>query len=184
MPEKQHQLRQIPVAKCMTLRRNPQYLTRKQMDSLKRSIKRDGFVAPILVRPSGKRFEIVSGNHRFMAAVELGYTKIPAVVAMLPKKAAQRLAVNLNMIHGDPTAELLAPFLAEMPDDVLSEIHIENDLLGDLKDFDAKLAKHLADLTIPDSVTRSESSPSPIATCKCPTCGKLHVASAPKNSGS
>ena len=60
----------------------PAILTPKQMDSLKTSIQRDGFCAPILVRPYKRgRYEIISGNHRFMAACELGMAEIPCVVS-------------------------------------------------------------------------------------------------------
>jgi ParB-like chromosome segregation protein Spo0J len=40
----------LPVEKLVTLKRNPQYVTPRQMESLKASIRRDGFMAPILVR--------------------------------------------------------------------------------------------------------------------------------------
>lgn len=180
--ESKENLVHVAVAKCTTLRRNPQYLTRKQLDSLKRSIERDGFVAPVLVRPiKGDRYEVVSGNHRFMAAQELGHKTVPAVVKKMSDKQAQRLSVNLNMIHGNPTAQLLAPFLAELDDDILADIHLEDDLLKELIDFDRELAEQLADLQAP-SVTRATAATSPITRCKCPVCGKDHIASAQKNS--
>jgi len=135
---------EIDTEACVLLKRNPQHLTAAQLDALKASIRREGFVAPILVRPiRGGRFEVISGNHRFIAAQQLGLKKIPAMVKAMSQKEAQRLAVNLNMIHGDPTAELLAPFLAEMSDDVLADIHLEDDFLKELIGFDETLAQHL-----------------------------------------
>src|SRR5438270_10364984 len=102
------ELKFLPLARLVMLRRNPQYMTPHEMDALKASIQRDGFLAPILVRPATKKnFEILSGNHRAMAARELGIKDVPCLVAKLDDKQAGRVAVNLNTVHGDPTAELL-----------------------------------------------------------------------------
>ena len=74
---KKTELQMISVNKIVTLKRNPQYLTPKQMESLKRSIKKDGFCVPILVRPiKNGKYEVISGNHRFMAASELNMQEI------------------------------------------------------------------------------------------------------------
>jgi len=164
----------IPISKCVMLRRNPQYLSPKQMDALKGSIKRDGFVAPILLRSlRDGRFEVVSGNHRFLAAQELGMKQIPAVISSMKDGDAKRLAINLNTIHGDPNVELLAPFLAEMPDDILRDIHLEDNMLHELLEFDDTLHRRLEELSAPESIDR-DSNPNNIPTCKCPKCGKIH----------
>jgi ParB-like chromosome segregation protein Spo0J len=173
-----HQLKEIEVSKCLLLERNPQYLTPHQMDALKKSIERDGFVAPILIRISNKhkgKYEVVSGNHRFMAAQELGYKTIPAVVANLSTRDSKRLALNLNLIHGDPLAEQLAPFLADLDDETLGEIHLEGDLLKDVLNFDDILGERLKAL---DDVPGfdQESVNTTIEQCICPKCGKHHIA--------
>jgi len=169
------ELRHVSVAQCRLLERNPQHLTPRQLESLKVSIGRDGFVAPILLRPLATPlgcFEIISGNHRFLAAKELGYTSIPAVIAELDDNTARRLAINLNMIHGNPTVEQLAPFLAELTDDVLGEIHLEDDLLSELLAFDDVLAKRLAELEDVPGLDQQSRTNRP--DCKCPRCGRLH----------
>lgn len=175
---KQTELAWLETNALDTLRRNPQYLTPKQMESLKASIRRDGFVAPILVRPlSNERYEVVSGNHRLMAARELGLNSVPCVVSDMSKESAQRLAVNLNLIHGDPPAELLAPFLAELDEQVLSEIHLEGDLRAAVMDFDATLADTLASLDREMPGVSNESVVGNQPECICQTCGRLHVPS-------
>lgn len=166
-------LRKISVSKLLTLKRNPQYLTPKQMDSLKASILRDGFVAPILIRPIGAKFEVISGNHRFMAAKEIGLTDVPCVISEITDESAKRLAVNLNTIHGNPPPELLAPFLADMSKETLAEIHIEPDELRELCAFDQNLKVRLDEMQIPDSINKE--SPSHANTvCECPKCGRKH----------
>jgi ParB-like chromosome segregation protein Spo0J len=171
-----HRYEFIEVAKCVLLERNPQYLTPKQMSSLKRSIERDGFVVPILVRHhTNGKYEIVSGNHRFMAAQSLGYKTVPAVIADLPLADCKRLAINLNLIHGDPKAEQLAPFLADLDDEILGQIHLEGDLLRDVLAFDDILGARLNKLEdVPGA--DHESPKTNVATCKCEKCGKTHIA--------
>lgn len=172
---KSTRLEMLDTEKIVTLKRNPQFLTPKQMESLKLSIKREGFVAPILVRPLPKnRFEVISGNHRFMAACELGLKQIPAVISNMSGNAAKRLAVNLNMIHGDQNVELLAPFLAEMPDSVLGQIHFEDDLLADLLAFDKELSERLDAMQVPDAMN-NDSKTHKTKTCKCKVCGTVHI---------
>lgn len=144
------------------------------MDSLKASIQRDGFCAPILVRPYKRgRYEVISGNHRFMAACELGMAKIPCVVSNMDDGAAKRLAINLNTIHGEPNPELLAPFLAELDLDALMEIHIEEPMKKELLEFDVNLAEMLAQLETPVAINRDSPQHSN-ATCKCAKCGATH----------
>jgi ParB-like chromosome segregation protein Spo0J len=174
---KKHKLISLAVEKCRLLERNPQFLTPRQLESLKKSIERDGFVAPILVREivsDPGYFEIVSGNHRFMAARELGYQDVPAVLAELSDSSTKRLAVNLNLIHGQPTAEQLAPFLAELDDSVLSEIHLDGDLRKEVFAFDDILSERLRSLSDVPGLDRDSSKAPVPKVCKCPTCGKSH----------
>lgn len=166
----------IETSRLDTLKRNPQFLTPAQMEALKSSIQRDGFVAPILVRPlDGERFEVVSGNHRLMAARELGRSAVPCVIVELDQRAASRLAVNLNLIHGDPPAELLAPFLAELDTETLREIHLDGQLRRDVMAFDEDLAKSLADLDRDLEKISNRSPESSIPECVCSKCGRRHV---------
>lgn len=144
------------------------------MESLKASIERDGFCAPILVRPlDNGTYEVISGNHRFMAASELGYDKIPCVVANLTDDATKRLAINLNTIHGEPNPEILAPFLCDLDPEILKDIHIEDEMKSALLEFDSELEKMLSDLTIPSQINR-ESPQSSNTVCKCDKCGRKH----------
>ena len=172
---KKPELKFIPLSSLIYLRRNPQYMTPHEMDALKISIKRDGFLAPILVRPAkAGKFELLSGNHRAMAAAECGMTEIPAIVAKLNNKQAQRVAVNLNTVHGDPTAELLAPFLAEIDPDILSTVHLDDDLRKAVIELDGSMAEALKKLDAPQSWNH-DSIRSNIKRCVCPTCGKSHI---------
>lgn len=166
--------RQIPIAKCVELANNPQVMSAKEMAALKASMRRDGFLAPVLVRPLGSKFEVVSGNHRVNAARDLGMTSVPAVVVDITDEAVKRLAVNMNTVHGDPTAMLLAPFLARLDDDVLATVHLDDDLLADVLRLDDEIAASLAQMQAPPKVNNN-SPTSPTPNCVCAKCGKKHV---------
>ena len=176
-------MKTIKINDCVLLKRNPQYLTPHQMDSLARSIERDGFLVPIVVQPlrNGK-FRVVSGNHRLQAAKRAGLRSVSAVLTHLGERAIKRLIVNLNTVHGDLNAELLAPFLAELNDDTLKTVYLDNSLMDDLMKFDETLFERLKQLEAPENIDR-ESSPNSLPTCQCPRCGKKHApVSAPESS--
>lgn len=165
---------QVPTDKLVFLRRNPQYLTPHEMEALKTSIQRDGFLAPILVRPKGSKFEILSGNHRAMAAQELELKRIPAICADLSDAQAKRLAINLNTVHGNPTVELMVPFLAEMDEEILRTVHLEEKMRKEIAALDQNMAEIFARMEVPDAWNK-ESPNTEIGQCVCPTCGKRHV---------
>ena len=171
---KKIELSMLDVNDCKLLERNPQYLTPKQMEALKNSIERDGFVSPILVRKINRKneYEIVSGNHRYMAACELSIKNIPAVVTTLSKRESKRLAINLNLIHGDPTAEQLAPFLVDMDDELLGQIYFEKELLKEILNFDDILGERLQSMSDVPNFDQQSSKNRP--NCVCPKCGRLH----------
>lgn len=51
-----------------------------KLDELVRSIEANGILEPILVRPKDGRYELVFGERRFRAALQLGYTKVPVTI--------------------------------------------------------------------------------------------------------
>ncbi len=171
----------LALDKLVALKRNPQYLTEKQMQALKQSIERDGFLAPIVVRRRGAKYEILSGNHRKMAMAELGRESIDCVELLnCTDNQAARIAVNMNTVHGDPTPELMAPFLAALDNTTLLEIHMDDALLKGILEFDSTLALRLESLELPESLDHASLS-NVIPNCVC-KCGHRHVAAALNNS--
>jgi ParB-like chromosome segregation protein Spo0J len=173
----------VPLNQLVALRRNPQYLSEAHNAALKASIERDGFLAPIVIRKKRKGYEILSGNHRVLSSREAGMKELPCVLVLkCDDKRAARIAVNMNTVHGDPIAQLLAPFLAEADDETIKSIFLDEQTIADLCAFDATLKERLDLLMLPDALDRS----SPIGSnpnCIC-KCGHLHVALAPKTSKS
>lgn len=67
----------------------------KQLKELMASIREKGVVQPILVRPSGDKYELVAGERRWRAAKELGWKKIPAML----RDASDTEALELTLIE-------------------------------------------------------------------------------------
>jgi ParB family chromosome partitioning protein len=72
------------------------------LDELAASIREQGIMQPILVRPvDGGRFEIIAGERRWRAAQRAGLTEVPALVKAVPDQAALALALIENIQRED-----------------------------------------------------------------------------------
>ena len=68
------------------------------LEALAGSLKDDGVLQPIMVRPAGSgRFEIVAGERRWRAAQRAGLLKVPAVVRDVPEDRRLELALIENL---------------------------------------------------------------------------------------
>jgi len=110
--DKDGSLRQIAV----DLLQRGKYQPRTQMDKealadLAESIKQQGVVQPIVVRPIGEgRYEIVAGERRWRASQLAGLDKIPALVRDIPDEAAIAVALieNIQRENLNPIEEAMA----------------------------------------------------------------------------
>ncbi|MNF73044.1 putative chromosome-partitioning protein ParB [compost metagenome] len=72
------------------------------LDELAQSIKAQGVLQPIVLRPIGQgRYEIVAGERRWRACQQAGLEKIPAMVRELPDEAAIAMALIENIQRED-----------------------------------------------------------------------------------
>ena len=55
-----------------------------RLEELAQSIRTNGVIQPIVVRPRGDRFEIIAGERRWRAAGKAGLTRVPIVVRDVP----------------------------------------------------------------------------------------------------
>lgn len=80
------------------------------VESLAMSIRQQGLLQPLVVRPQEDHFEIVAGCRRFEALKSLGWKKIPCIVAELSDEEAYvaSLTENLQRETLDPVEEALA----------------------------------------------------------------------------
>ena len=73
------------------------HLDPKALDELGTSIRENGVLQPVLVRPLGGRFQLIAGERRLAAAQRAGLLRIPAVVRAVPDEKLLELALTENI---------------------------------------------------------------------------------------
>ena len=63
------------------------------LEELADSIRSQGVVQPVVVRPEGNHYELVAGERRWRASQLAGLQKIPVVIRELDAKAAAAIAL-------------------------------------------------------------------------------------------
>ena len=93
--------REIEISKLHPFENHPfQVKDDENMDLLMTSIKENGVLSPIIVRPkenTADEYEIISGHRRFRAVQRLGYKTIPAFVYDLDRDSATVAVVDRNI---------------------------------------------------------------------------------------
>src|SRR5690242_20022785 len=100
------ELRQIPLDRMQRGKYQPRRDMREEaLKDLADSIKKQGVVLPIVVRPiDGQRYETIAGERRWRAAQMAGLEKVPAVVRDVPDKTAIAMALIENIQRADLNA--------------------------------------------------------------------------------
>src|SRR5882672_9258719 len=76
----------------------------RSLQELAMSIRENGIVQPVLVRPNGTRYELVAGERRWRAAQSAGLSRIPAIVRDIPNERVLELALIENIQREDLNA--------------------------------------------------------------------------------
>ncbi|HUN27676.1 MAG TPA: ParB/RepB/Spo0J family partition protein [Steroidobacteraceae bacterium] len=105
----EEELVRLPVERLQRGRYQPRIDMRPEtLQDLADSIKAQGVVQPIVVRPlepaqpfEPKRYEIIAGERRWRAAQMAGLSEIPAVVRQIPDEAAVAVALIENIQRED-----------------------------------------------------------------------------------
>ena len=97
------ELRHIPLDRMQRGKYQPRRdMKEEALKELADSIKKQGVVQPIVVRPiDGQRFEIIAGERRWRAAQLAGLETVPAVVRDVPDKTAIAMALIENIQRAD-----------------------------------------------------------------------------------
>ena len=72
-----------------------------RLQELAMSIRENGIVQPILVRPKASRYELVAGERRWRAAQVAGLSQIPVIVRDIPNDKVLELALIENIQRED-----------------------------------------------------------------------------------
>ena len=95
-------VRDLPVE---LIDRNP-YQTRTHFDEtalneLAESIQVSGVIQPITVRPAGERFQLVTGERRWLASQRAGKATVPAIVRQVSNEQAMEITIIENLQRED-----------------------------------------------------------------------------------
>lgn len=112
-PRQADALRLIPLDLIQRGRFQPRLtLEPEALQELANSIKAQGVVQPVVVRPlqDSGRFELIAGERRWRAAQLAGLTEIPAVIKTVPDRAVMSIALieNIQREQLNPLEEALA----------------------------------------------------------------------------
>ena len=89
---------QLPPDKLTPFAKHP-YQVREDaaMDELVESVRTYGILSPLLARPKGEGYELVSGHRRRLAAQKLGLSTVPVLVREMTDDEAVILMVDSNL---------------------------------------------------------------------------------------
>lgn len=94
---------------------NPNEMDAETFQKECRSIKDNGFVDPLTVRPLGDRWQIIDGEHRWRAAMKEGYLVLPAInLGNISDQRARKLTLIFNELRGRPAPDKLAELVREL----------------------------------------------------------------------
>ena len=69
-----------------------------EMNNLQESIKENGILSPLIVRPlENDEYEVISGHRRLHASKKAGLTQVPALIYEMDRDAASVLVVDSNL---------------------------------------------------------------------------------------
>lgn len=110
-PASQDNLAALPVGRIQ----RGKYQPRREMDpqaleELANSIRTQGIIQPLIVRPVGDKYEIIAGERRWRAAQLAGLTEVPVIIRHIPDEAAIAIALieNIQRENLNPIEEAIA----------------------------------------------------------------------------
>src|SRR3972149_1478601 len=72
-----------------------------KIEELASSIRNQGIIQPLVVRPKGQQFELIAGERRWRAAMKAGLSRVPVVVREATDHEALQLALIENLQRED-----------------------------------------------------------------------------------
>jgi len=96
------EFREIPIDLIIDpLRRLRSDLSPECVEDLAKSIKSVGLIEPIVVRPEGKKFEVVAGHRRLLACQIAGLVFVPCRVLKISNRRGDILKIHENLYRED-----------------------------------------------------------------------------------
>ena len=125
---------------------NPNVMRDTVFQFLKKSIKKRGFVQPIVVTKDGV---VIDGAHRLRAIKELGATQVETKVLDITEEEARAETINFNLTKGTFDADKLGKILLELDQEWGKELLKEN-LVMEQKQIDSAIRAHQSVEKLPE----------------------------------
>lgn len=150
---------------------NPRIISDHSFQGLKESIKMFGFQQPVVINSKN---EILSGNQRTKAAIELGIEKIPCVKVKFASDIEEKcflITMNNKAIEGDFTEEvnsIIDEIRLELGNDFVFDLNLE-DVLAQLNEV-GEDEDEIADTGNEKKGRELDEGDFSEFNCKCPRC--------------
>ena len=93
-----YEITQLPLGVLIPFKNHPfKVIENEELNTLAQSIRESGVLVPALARPSGDRYELISGHRRLAACKLLGLPTIPVIVRDLTDAEAIITMVDANL---------------------------------------------------------------------------------------
>ena len=93
-----YEINQLPLSALIPFKNHPfKVIENEELNTLAQSIRESGVLVPALARPSGDRYELISGHRRLAACKLLGLPTIPVIVRDLTDAEAIITMVDANL---------------------------------------------------------------------------------------
>ena len=120
---------ELPIDALVPNPDNPNRMKDKEFNLLVDNLQRTGLTDPIMVRPiEDGKYRIVSGHHRYDAAVYLEFETVPCVIVELDDEEELSQLVRMNTIHGRMDPEKFMKLHSQLSQKYSDEIL--QDMLG------------------------------------------------------
>jgi len=97
------------------------------LDELARSIRSSGIIQPLVVRPVGRRFQLIAGERRWRAAQRAEMQRVPVVV----REVADEMALELTLVENLQREDLNAIEQAHAFERLMSEFHLTQEAVAE-----------------------------------------------------
>jgi ParB family chromosome partitioning protein len=98
----------------------------ERLEELAQSIRFNGIIQPLVVRPMGDRYQLVAGERRWRAAKLAGLARVPAIVRDFPD---HRL-LEITLIENIQREDLNPIETAQAFDRLIRELHLSHEEIG------------------------------------------------------
>lgn len=109
-------VKKVDINKVVPNTWNPKPADPPEMEYIKKSLQRNGYATPILVRRKGEGYEVIDGQHRLLAAKELGYKELYVYDAGEVSDEEAKAMTIWMQTQIDFSEEELAPLVMELND--------------------------------------------------------------------